>query len=846
MSNYGTYLQIKSLKEGVAKHFLCLTGGKMCGNIDMNCNKIINLDNITFCNGNIFNGNVEITDEHLDYISSEISDNFITTDNSNQLINDLDFGCNHIVDVSGIYFCDGTYIGHGNSFDISTNETLKIYSVSNVFNSNTIFNNNVDITGNLRVTGDTTTVGTTNSSIKDNIITINQPIDENGDPVNDPLMDRNNFESGFVVYRGPDDSDVFREPYVILYDNSTQTLKIGISGEELPVARRENNPLNNGIAIWNSTDNKFDTIYLLDPSGNLDLSCNLIQDVSGIYFCDGTYIGSGNSFDISTNVNLDITTNEKITMDSSEVVIDGRQNNPSGNATLTLHSNDGDDCLVHMDENNVTRWTLRNQGGNGDRFFIQGEGGVTDKWFTLEQTSGNCGIGSTNPTEKLDVNGNTIIRGSLDMDCNLINDVSGINFCDGTYIGTGNSFEVIGDSSDNVFHIKNQKTFGEIGPVYGSYPISKFTVNQTPEDLDRGLEIGAPSGGVIAPVYLKVTGTSNDFRILDANDNNNLTIKSSGTAGGEPYFGFSETEPARKYVFATNRPSGQSSTLMALYNKNYDNADTVLSFRSDISGSSTFTETAAIGMNTVDFDISNATHGTNLRLFNYVNDSLYMMVELNNNNYLNVFSDICMNCNLINDVSGINFCDGTYIGTGNSFDISTNEEFKIIQNGTEHMNLDLSGNLYVKQNPVLLERTSVFSDTISYSIGSNTTETVRFRKTVCNQMNLRISGTNSEIISPSIDISRQLVEIYMNVEFTGGNNGDIQFDISSVSGTSFLEEIDNRTTRTSGTYYLTFGPHIFIPSEWSGSTSFNFLLTNRGNQAITINKSKIVLKSRVY
>ena len=44
-----------------------------------------------------------------------------------------------------------------------------------------------------------------------------------------------------------------------------------------------------------------------DPSGNLDMSCNLIIDVSGIYFCDGStgisgsYIGPGSSFDISTN-----------------------------------------------------------------------------------------------------------------------------------------------------------------------------------------------------------------------------------------------------------------------------------------------------------------------------------------------------------------------------------------------------------------------------------------------------------------------------------------------------------------------------------------------------------------
>ena len=40
---------------------------------------------------------------------------------------------------------------------------------------------------------------------------------------------------------------------------------------------------------------------ILDASGNLDMSCNNIIDVSSIHFCDGTYIGPGNSFDISTN-----------------------------------------------------------------------------------------------------------------------------------------------------------------------------------------------------------------------------------------------------------------------------------------------------------------------------------------------------------------------------------------------------------------------------------------------------------------------------------------------------------------------------------------------------------------
>jgi hypothetical protein len=36
-----------------------------------------------------------------------------------------------------------------------------------------------------------------------------------------------------------------------------------------------------------------------------------------------------------------------------------------------------------------------------------------------------------------------------------------------------------------------------------------------------------------------------------------------------------------------------------------------------------------------------------------------------------------VNCNFLNDVSGINFCDGTYIGPGGSFDISSNQTIVI-------------------------------------------------------------------------------------------------------------------------------------------------------------------------
>ena len=70
-----------------------------------------------------------------------------------------------------------------------------------------------------------------------------------------------------------------------------------------------------------------------------------------------------------------------------------------------------------------------------------------------------------------------------------------------------------------------------------------------------------------------------------------------------------------------------------------------------------------------------------------------------------------MNCNNVNQINALNFCDGTYIGPqtiSNSFDISTNEIFKInntiildtsnvgIGTLTPISTLDVSGNTSIK------------------------------------------------------------------------------------------------------------------------------------------------------
>lgn len=236
--------------------------------------------------------------------------------------------------------------------------------------------------------------------------------------------------------------------------------------------------------------------------------------------------------------------------------------------------------------------------------------------------------------------------------------------------------------------------------------------------------------------------------------------------------------------------------------------------------------------------------------------------------------DIDFDCNKIIDIQGIHFCNNSFIGEGNSFDISTNEVVKVIQNSQENFKIDTDGNFYFKEtnklsfndiysskqsvylptihnNPISLERVSIFSDSNSHTLNEGNTHLLQFNATEINQLNLTISGTNNEEISPSLDISGQYVEIYLNVKFNKphGNrtSSRIKFDISGVSGAPFIEEIDSREASGIGDYYITFGPHIFIPTEWNNTERFVFELHNQttnGDNNVTLEYSKIIFKSR--
>lgn len=248
--------------------------------------------------------------------------------------------------------------------------------------------------------------------------------------------------------------------------------------------------------------------------------------------------------------------------------------------------------------------------------------------------------------------------------------------------------------------------------------------------------------------------------------------------------------------------------------------------------------------------------------------------------------DLEMSCNLIKDVSGITFCDGTYIGTGNSFDISTNETLKLnelfiadVSNSYIGINkaptetLDISGNLKLSNDiifdnsginiltfnsfttednskqlpsihsqPFSLTRVSIFKSDISYNLagGINEEQIFDIDNTIINQMGITISGN---IIETPNDISNQYIEIYGNILVNPTvNDTGFSIDVSGID-CDYYETIDSKYIQKIGLFYLTFGPHIFIPNELTDCNQFIIKATNNTTNDINILTRKFFFKS---
>jgi hypothetical protein len=189
-------------------------------------------------------------------------------------------------------------------------------------------------------------------------------------------------------------------------------------------------------------------------------------------------------------------------------------------------------------------------------------------------------------------------------------------------------------------------------------------------------------------------------------------------------------------------------------------------------------------------------------------------------------SNLSMNNNYINHVSGIIFTQGNLL-------------FSDFSSSIQQVQLPSS-----QGQPISLERKTLFyDDNFNVNTGGNPID-ISFVDATFNQLGLKISGSGNTIILPSPDISGQYVEIYANffVNSTTSSSKTIALDISGVSsGSSFNETIDVRSITKQGSYYITFGPHIFSPEQWADTSEF--VITANTTDTFDINKYKLMFKS---
>lgn len=228
--------------------------------------------------------------------------------------------------VSGVYNFDDFYrdkvLRVGDVATVLTTDAQTLLDAINELDSDKleasggVVSGSLEVQGNFTVGGTTTTVNSETVTTADNMIVVNHG--EVGTGVT-------NGEAGIEIDRG------LATDYQFMFDETDDSFKIGEIGGLQKVATREDAPLDTGVAVWDSTTDKFTT--------TLDLTVDSIT-VSGLV--DGRNVSAdGGKLDT-------IETNAKDDQVASEVPVTAQGNLSSTtvqSALIELQS-DVDSMLV--------------------------------------------------------------------------------------------------------------------------------------------------------------------------------------------------------------------------------------------------------------------------------------------------------------------------------------------------------------------------------------------------------------------------------------------------------------------------------------------------------------------
>lgn len=282
--------------------------------------------------------------------------------------------------------------------------------------SDAIIGGDLTVSGNLAVNGTTFTSNAETVQVSDNIMVLNYG--EVGGGVTAG-------SAGIEIERGS------AVNYQFIFDESTDSFKIGEIGSLQKVATREDSPTNNYFAKWNSTTNRFDTAQinisndtnLSVNSTNLSLSSsvlNTIQDIATTSNPRFASLGIGRT----PTQELDVY---------------------SASPTLLLEATSGNP-LIHLRNSGGIDWQIIHDGSNLEfrresvEYLTLSSGAVTVTG-TASITS-NATVGGT-----LGVTGNSTLTGSLTINGGAFNLNSAgndvLNYSSGTL--RINSYTTIGE-----------------------------------------------------------------------------------------------------------------------------------------------------------------------------------------------------------------------------------------------------------------------------------------------------------------------------------------------------------------------------------------------------------------
>lgn len=175
------------------------------------------------------------------------------------------------------------------------------------------------ISGDLTVNGTVTNVNSTDLEIEDNLI----------------LLNKGELGSGVsAIYSGIEIDRGLATNYQIVFSDVSDTLEIGLVGSLEPVAIRETTPVSNGVAFWNTANNRFET----DADFTYNTGTDTLSTTNLILGSDITVPGTANVCSITCAVgNFRVTsgTNNNIILGaaSNSITVGGTQATVSGGAS---------------------------------------------------------------------------------------------------------------------------------------------------------------------------------------------------------------------------------------------------------------------------------------------------------------------------------------------------------------------------------------------------------------------------------------------------------------------------------------------------------------------------------